>query len=42
MYPLLIIFSVHLGICTEVYSKILGLTLTLLNVYGPYEGKQIY
>jgi hypothetical protein len=35
-------FSIHLGLCTEVYNKFLDLIPTLLNLYGPYEGKQIY
>ena len=35
-------FSVHLCLSTKIYNKILGLSLTLLNVYRPYEGKQTY
>jgi hypothetical protein len=35
-------FYVHLGLCKEVLNKSLGMTLTLLNVYGHYEGKQTY
>ena len=31
-----------LFVCTKVFSKGLGIALTILNVYGPYEGKQVY
>eukprot|EP01018_Ginkgo_biloba_P018081 Gb_04379 [translate_table: standard] len=34
--------EVFQGLCTEVYCKGLGMTFTLLNVYGPYEEKQEY
>jgi hypothetical protein len=35
-------FVVCSGLCIEVFSKSLGMELTLLNVYGPYEGKQTF
>jgi hypothetical protein len=35
-------FFVTSGLVTEVYCKILGYSLCVLNVYGPYEGKQEY
>jgi len=34
--------SIHSGLCIKILSKSLGVNLTLLNVCGPYEGKQTY
>jgi len=32
-------FSIKFGLFTEVFCKILGFYLSILNVYGPYEGR---
>ena len=35
------VFSIDSSICTEVFFKILGLSLAIINNYFPYDKKQI-
>jgi hypothetical protein len=33
------VFSIKSGLFTEVFCKILGFSLSIINVYGSYEGR---